>query len=91
MVNDDDEAMGGQYAVSIGDFAEGTVGKYCFVLFVMSRTEDRDEWGNTFLSEIDVVAAAAAATPAAAPATAPAATRATAGREPAAGKPALEK
>jgi hypothetical protein len=44
---------GGQYGVSIGDTV-GSVGKYRYLLFDISRTEDRDTFGNTFYSEIDV-------------------------------------
>jgi hypothetical protein len=45
---------GGQYGVSISD-SDGTIGKYRYLLFVMSRTEKEDDFGNTFYSEIDVV------------------------------------
>jgi hypothetical protein len=45
---------GGQYGVSITD-SGGTIGKYRYLLFVMYRTEDQDDFGNTFYSEIDVV------------------------------------
>jgi len=44
---------GGQYGVSISDTA-GALGKYRYFLFDISRTEDRDPFGNTFYSEIDV-------------------------------------
>jgi hypothetical protein len=44
----------GQYGVSISDSA-GTLGQYRYLLFVISRTESQDEFGNTFYSEIDVV------------------------------------
>ncbi len=44
---------GGQYGVSISDTA-GALGKYRYFLFDVSRTEDRDTFGNTFYSEIDV-------------------------------------
>ena len=46
---------GGQYGVSISD-PQGTIGKYRFLLFDVSRTEADDDFGNTFYSEIDVVA-----------------------------------
>lgn len=49
---------GGQYGVSISDSA-GIVGKYRFLLFDISRTEDRDAFGNTFYTEIDVIDARA--------------------------------
>jgi Peptidase of plants and bacteria len=45
---------GGQYGVSISD-SEGTIGKYRYLLFDCSRTEDDDAFGNTFYSEIDVL------------------------------------
>ena len=44
---------GGQYAVSISNTA-GPLGKYRYLLFAISRTEERDPFGNTFYSEIDV-------------------------------------
>lgn len=47
---------GGQYGVSISD-STGTVGKYRYLLFDMSRTESDDDFGNTFYSEINVIAA----------------------------------
>ncbi len=46
---------GGQYGVSISD-SEGAIGKYRYLLFDIRRTETDDEFGNTFYSEIDVVA-----------------------------------
>ena len=45
---------GGQYGVSISDSA-GTLGKYQYLLFDISRTEAADAFGNTFYSEIDVI------------------------------------
>jgi hypothetical protein len=45
---------GGQYGVSISD-SERTIGRYRYLLFDISRTEDTDAFGNTFYSEIDVV------------------------------------
>ena len=45
---------GGQYGVSITD-SEGSIGKYRYLLFDMSRTESDDDFGNTFYSEIDVI------------------------------------
>ena len=45
---------GGQHGVSIVD-SDGLIGKYRFLLFDISRTENRDPFGNTFLSEIDVI------------------------------------
>ena len=44
---------GGQYGVSISDTG-GSLGTFRYLLFDISRTEDRDPFGNTFYSEIDV-------------------------------------
>jgi hypothetical protein len=46
---------GGQYGVSVSD-SSGSLGKYRFLLFDCYVTELYDNWGNTFYSEIDVVA-----------------------------------
>lgn len=46
---------GGQFGVSIAD-ARGSLGKYRYLLFDCYVTETGDEFGNTFYSEIDVVA-----------------------------------
>jgi hypothetical protein len=46
---------GGQYSVSISD-PKGILGKYRYLLFDCVATETDDDWGNTFYSEIDVVA-----------------------------------
>jgi hypothetical protein len=46
---------GGQYGVSITD-QRGSLGKYRYLLFDCWVTESADDWGNTFYSEIDVVA-----------------------------------
>lgn len=46
---------GGQYGVSITD-QRGSLGKYRYLLFDCWVTEAADDWGNTFYSEIDVVA-----------------------------------
>ncbi len=46
---------GGQSGVSITD-ARGNLGKYRYLLFDCYVTETADEWGNTFYSEVDVVA-----------------------------------
>ena len=51
---------GGQYGVSISD-STGVLGKYRYLLFDMSRTESDDGFGNTFYSEINVIAAGPAA------------------------------
>jgi hypothetical protein len=50
--NDDD---GGQFGVSISD-ARRTLGKFRYLLFDFYVTETFDESGNTFYSEVDVVA-----------------------------------
>ena len=47
---------GGQHAVSIAD-SDGPIGKFRYLLLDISLTESRDAFGNTFYSEIDVVAA----------------------------------
>ena len=46
---------GGQYGVSIDD-QRGSLGKYRYLLFDCWVTEAADDWGNTFYSEIDVIA-----------------------------------
>jgi len=46
---------GGQFGVSITD-PSGGLGKYRYLLFDIYPTELSDDWGNTFYSEIDVVA-----------------------------------
>ena len=46
---------GGQYGVSIKDTA-GPLGRYRYLLFDVFETESDDSWGNTFYSEIDVLA-----------------------------------
>ncbi len=62
---------GGQYAVGISD-STGVLGRARYVLFDVSRTEADDPFGNTFYSEIDVVAVGAGAPQPAAPAIEPA-------------------
>ncbi|SPE57213.1 conserved exported hypothetical protein [Verrucomicrobia bacterium] len=62
---------GGQYGVSISE-SDGTLGKFRYLLFDISRTETADDLGNTFYSEIDVIDANAAPTAAGAPASGPA-------------------
>jgi hypothetical protein len=47
---------GGQYGVSISA-KSGNLGAYRYLLFDCSATEMSDSWGNTFYSEIDVIAA----------------------------------
>jgi hypothetical protein len=44
---------GGQYGVSISDTG-GSLGRFRYLLFDVARTEERDTFGNTFYSEIDV-------------------------------------
>ena len=46
---------GGQYAASVTD-TSGSLGKYRYLLFDCYVTELHDNWGNTFYSEIDVLA-----------------------------------
>jgi hypothetical protein len=46
---------GGQFGVSITD-SRGSLGKYRYLLFDCYVTETGDEFGNTFYSEIDVIA-----------------------------------
>ena len=46
---------GGQYGVSITD-TTGSLGRYRYLIFDVFETESDDPWGNTFYSEIDVVA-----------------------------------
>jgi hypothetical protein len=46
---------GGQYGVSISD-PGGSLGKYRFLLFACVATEVDDDYGNTFYSEVDVIA-----------------------------------
>ena len=49
---------GGQYGVSLTR-AGGPLGSYRYLLLVCHATEFDDDWGNTFYSELDVIAAAA--------------------------------
>lgn len=49
--------MGGQYGVSISS-ATGAIGRFRYLLFVCSATETDDDYGNTFYSEIDIIAKA---------------------------------
>jgi len=46
---------GGQYGVSISN-SQGSLGNYRYLLFDCYVTEVADNWGNTFYSEVDVVA-----------------------------------
>src|SRR5207302_10948268 len=52
--NDEDED-GGQFGVSITS-QSGKLGKFRYLLFDLYATEIADDFGNTFYSEIDVVA-----------------------------------
>jgi hypothetical protein len=49
------DVFGGQYGVSISH-ASGSIGKYRYLLFDCFETESDDDFGNTFYSEIDVIA-----------------------------------
>jgi len=49
------EPDGGQYGVSITD-SGGSLGTFRYLLFDLYVTEVADDFGNTFYSEIDVVA-----------------------------------
>ena len=51
--------LGGQYGVSITD-RRGSLGRFRYLLFVCVVTETLDDYGNTFYSEIDVIARASA-------------------------------
>ena len=46
---------GGQYGVSISSL-QGSLGSYRYLVFDVYVTEVADNWGNTFYSEVDVVA-----------------------------------
>ena len=46
---------GGQYGVSISSL-QGSLGSYRYLVFDVYATEVADNWGNTFYSEVDVVA-----------------------------------
>ena len=46
---------GGQYGVSISD-SGGSLGKFRYLLFDSIPSEDDDPWGNTFFSEVNVIA-----------------------------------
>lgn len=49
-------APGGQDGVSITKRAGASLGTYRYLLFLCDATEVDDDWGNTFYSEIDVIA-----------------------------------
>lgn len=46
---------GGQYTVTLSN-PNGTLGRYRYLLFDCFETESDDAWGNTFYSEVDVLA-----------------------------------
>jgi hypothetical protein len=50
----DGKPTGGQYGVSITD-DKGSLGKARYLLFDFNRTQDTDNFGNTFISEIDII------------------------------------
>ena len=54
------EPGGGQYGVSISD-CRSAIGRFRYLLFDITETEEADRFGNTFYSEIDVLASATAA------------------------------
>jgi hypothetical protein len=54
---------GGQYAASVKR-SGGTLGRIRHLLFACAATEFDDSWGNTFYSEIDVIASTSPAAPA---------------------------
>lgn len=49
-----DDGGGGQHGVAITSDS-GAIGTFRYLLFDMSKTENRDRFGNTFYSEIDVI------------------------------------
>jgi hypothetical protein len=53
---EDENQDTGQYGVSISD-AGGRLGRFRYLLFDVYVTEVRDNFGNTFYSEIDVIEA----------------------------------
>ena len=53
--SDDEDKDGGQWGVSISDTG-GSLGRFRYLLFDCYVTEVSDDFGNTFYSEIDVVA-----------------------------------
>ncbi len=58
---------GGQYGVKV-DAGKGIIGRYRYLNFYMTSTEDDDSFGNTFYSEIDVMVDGDAPAPATPPA-----------------------
>jgi hypothetical protein len=63
---------GGQYGVAISD-SQGSLGKFRYLLFDISRTENDDGFGNTFYNEIAVLDHGVTGSAGEGPATAPAA------------------
>ena len=53
--SNDEDKDGGQFGVSITD-ASGSLGRFRYLMFDCYVTEVADDFGNTFYSEIDVVA-----------------------------------
>jgi hypothetical protein len=53
--SDDETKDGGQFGVSINDQSRG-LGKFRYLIFDFYVTEVADDFGNTFYSEIDVIA-----------------------------------
>lgn len=51
----EDGNAGGRHGVMVSDPASAMIGRYRYLLFVISPTEEQDAFGNTFYSEIDVV------------------------------------
>jgi hypothetical protein len=47
---------GGQYGVSVGDDSGAALGTFRYVLLDVSRTDETDDFGETFFSEVDIVA-----------------------------------
>ncbi len=54
-----DGDQGGQYGVSVKDTAGAALGTYRYFLLDVHKTEDSDDFGNTFFSRIDVIPATA--------------------------------
>lgn len=50
----EDNSEGGQHGITISGTV-GVIGQFRYLLFDIENTEDRDPFGNTFYSEIDVV------------------------------------
>ncbi len=50
----ENNSEGGQHGVTISN-SDDVIGQFRYLLFDIAKTEDRDPFGNTFYSEIDVV------------------------------------